>query len=136
MSYLIFHLGGRRYGLDTSHIVEIVPLLDFIPLSNVPQYVAGRFQYRGKSVTAVDLINLMTGNAHRKCFSTRIVVVDYPMKEGFAPLLGLIVERATDLVRFGPENVAEVSASDESESFELFDVEDSLPPAAMIELLR
>jgi chemotaxis-related protein WspB len=124
LSYLIFQLGQVRYGLDTSRIVEVIPLLDFTPLSNVPEYIAGNFQYRGKTVTAVDLIKLVTGKTYRQSFSTRVIVINYPVKDGAASLLGLVVEHATDLDRA------------HSESIQTFEIEAVLPPAAMKELLR
>jgi len=102
MLFLLFQLGNNRYALDASRVVEVVPLVTLQELPRAPHGVAGVFNYRGQPVPAVDLCALTTGRPARPCLSTRIIVVRHPAESGPAQLLGLIVERATEMMRRDP----------------------------------
>jgi chemotaxis-related protein WspB len=93
--------------------------------------VAGIFNYRGRPVVAVDLCELTLGRPARELLSTRIIVVKCQLQEGqesgaghqaanppdtlhlaphtfstLAPVFGLIVERATGMMRREARDVA------------------------------
>ena len=62
----------------------------------VPDYVGGVFNYRGSIVPVIDLCHLIQGTACRARFSTRIMIVNYPIKDGSHRYLGLMAERVTE----------------------------------------
>jgi chemotaxis-related protein WspB len=99
MLFLLFQLGKDRYALEASRVVEVVPLLALKQVPQAPRGVAGIFNYRGRPVPAVDLGALTLGQPASELFSTRIIVVNYPDEGGTNHLLGLIAERATEMVR-------------------------------------
>ena len=99
MLFLLFQLGQDRYALEASRVVEVVPLLALKHLPQAPKGVAGIFDYRGRPVPAVDLSALTLGQPARERLSTRIIIVNYPDEGGTNHLLGLIAERATEMVR-------------------------------------
>jgi len=99
MLYLLFQLGQHRCALETSRVVEVVPLLALQQLPQAPSGVAGIFNYRGRPVPAVDLGLLTLGQPASERFSTRIIIVNYPSDNGTNHLLGLVAERVTELLR-------------------------------------
>jgi len=104
MLFLLFQLGNDRYALDANRIVEVVPLLALKRLPQAPKGVAGIFNYRGRSVPAVDLSELTLGTPAAERLSTRIVIVRYPDVSGQERLVGLIAERATETLRTDARN--------------------------------
>ncbi len=99
MLYLLFQLGKDRYALEVSRVVEVVPLLNLKQFPKAPRGLAGIFNYRGRPVPAVDLCDLTMGQPASERLSTRIIVVNYPDESGANHLVGLIAERATDVLR-------------------------------------
>ncbi len=99
MLFLLFQLGKDRYALEASRVVEVVPLLEMKQLPQAPRGVAGLFNYRGRPVPAVDLSALTLGQPACERCSTRIIIVNYPDDSGTNRLLGLVAERATEMVR-------------------------------------
>jgi chemotaxis-related protein WspB len=99
MLFLLFQVGSDRYALEARRVVEVVPLLCLQRLPQAPPGVAGIFNYRGQPVPAIDLSQLTLGKAAEECLSTRIIIVNYPDRDGRSHLLGLIAEHATETFR-------------------------------------
>ena len=96
MLMLLFHAGENLYALDTSQVVEVIPMVVLRKIHHVPDYVAGVFNYRGTIVPVIDLCHLIQGTACRPRFSTRIIMVNYTAKDGGHRRLGLMAERVTE----------------------------------------
>ncbi|HWY77849.1 MAG TPA: chemotaxis protein CheW, partial [Verrucomicrobiae bacterium] len=99
MMFLLFYLGQDRYAIEASRVVEVLPLVELKRIPESPQGVAGLFNFRGQPVPAVDLSQLTLGQPAAECLSTRLIVVNYPDEKGRQHPLGLIAERATELIR-------------------------------------
>ena len=97
--FLLFHLGKDRYVLEARHVIEVLPLLELKKIPEAPRGVAGMFSYRGRPVPAIDLNELTLGHAAAQCLSTRIIIINYPDESGKLHPLGLIAERATEIIR-------------------------------------
>lgn len=96
MLFLLLELGGERYALDTSRVVEVLPLLDLREIPHAPGWIAGLFDYHGELVPVVDLSLLMAGSAVPRFMSSRIVLTQY----GAPPrLLGVLAGQATSTLR-------------------------------------
>jgi chemotaxis-related protein WspB len=99
MLFLLFQLGNDRYALEAGRVVEVVPYLALKKIPQAPKGVAGLFNYRGRSVPAVDLCELTLGHPAGERLSTRIIIVNYSSANGRTHLLGLIAEHATEMLR-------------------------------------
>lgn len=111
MLFLLFHLGQDRYLLEAKQIAEILPLVDILALPQAPPGVAGVFNYRGALVPALDLSQIILGRPAERRLHTRIILVRHTDQSSTTPLLGLIVEKATDTRRleasdFSPPGVS------------------------------
>jgi len=107
MLFLLFQLGGERYALEVSRVVEVLPLLSFKQFPHAPPGIAGIFNYRGRPVPALDLCELTHGRRARERLSTRIIVINYADARGGHHLLGLIAENATRTFRKNPEEFSQ-----------------------------
>jgi chemotaxis-related protein WspB len=111
MLFLLFQLGKDRYALPAERVVEVVPMLDLKRLPHAPRGVAGIFIYRGKAVPAIDLSQLALGQPAAERLSTRILIVNCPDARGEARLLGLIAEKATEMLRKEPSEFVQPSVN-------------------------
>ena len=104
MQYVKFNLDEFRYVLSISDVVEIIPYVKLTALPNLPDYLAGLCNYRGFSVPVIDLCSLFLKRPCNKKLSTRIIVVE--IGEGNSPdkMVGLMVEKATEIVKVEDEN--------------------------------
>lgn len=96
MLMLIFSVGDNLYALDTAHVVEVIPRVNLRQLHQVPEYVAGLFNYRGAIVSVIDLCQLIQNYPSRSYLSTRIIMVNYVGKDNTKRWLGLMAERVTE----------------------------------------
>ncbi len=96
MLMLIFYVGDERYALESSNVVEIIPKVSLRQVHQVPEYVAGLFNYRGAIVPVIDLCQLIKKNPSRPYLSTRIMMVNYQGVNNTSCWLGLMAERVTE----------------------------------------
>jgi len=101
MLLLLFEIGTKRYALDTGQVIEIVPLVDLKPLAAAPGYIAGMMNYRGEGVPVIDLNQLMDAVSFADLFSTRIIIVKFPVAADKYRPLALIANNVTETVRAG-----------------------------------
>lgn len=117
MLFVLFHLGPERYALDAQRVVEVVPLLALKKLAQAPRGVAGMFIYRGRPVPALDLCELTLGRPAVEHLSTRIIIVNHSSTDGEEQLVGLIAERATEILRRDEKEFADASARPNQSAF-------------------
>lgn len=99
MLLLLFETSDGRYALDSTQVVEIIPYLNPKKIPGAPDYVAGIINYRGEPVPVFDLCVLSGGTACKHFYSTRIILIHYPMDHEKDRLIGMIAEKATDVFR-------------------------------------
>lgn len=98
MLFLIFYLGEQRYALAAQDVVEVVPVVQLKNIPQAPSYIAGLCNYRGAPVPIVDLCRVIEKRSANRHMSTRVIMVRYLLKNGTDRLMGLITERATEMV--------------------------------------
>ena len=98
-AFVAFSIGGTRYGVDVSEVLAIVPRIQARPLDGTPAWVEGLMSVSGDVVPLVDLVQLQTGAPARRAFSTRVILVRYPVAGGGTRPLGLVAEQVTDITR-------------------------------------
>lgn len=110
MLFVLFQLGQERYALEAARVVEVVPLLELQRFPQSPPGVAGVFIYRGRPVPALDLCQLTLGRPATEHLSTRIIIVKHNHSSGTEQLVGLIAERATEIIRRDPKEFTDANA--------------------------
>ena len=106
MLFLLFHLGGNRYALDTGQVVEILQQVSIRKMLRSPPGVSGTINYRGALVPVVDLSELALGRPAPQRLSTRIILARFAAGGGTPKVLGLIAEHATETMRCEPTDFA------------------------------
>ncbi|MBD2081751.1 chemotaxis protein CheW [Leptolyngbya sp. FACHB-17] len=96
MLLLLFHIAGDIYAIDSTHIVEVLPLVLLRKIHQAPKHITGVFQYRNCIVPVVDLCQLIQGEPCRSRYSTRIMMLHYTTKKGNRAYVGLLAERVTE----------------------------------------
>jgi len=99
MLLLLFEIGKERYALDVNQIIEVVPLVNLKPIPATPDYVAGLMNYRGEGTPVIDLNQLVDSVPYEDAFSTRIIIVNYPVAGRDAKPLALIAANVAETVR-------------------------------------
>jgi chemotaxis-related protein WspB len=99
MLFLLFQIGQDHYALDTRQVAIVLPLVNLKQMPATAPWVAGIFTYRDQSVPVIDLNRLALGRPARRRVSTRIVLVHYPAPGPDSRLLGLVLEKASEIMR-------------------------------------
>lgn len=102
--HLQFQLGEDRYALPAREVVEVLPLRRLKQMPEAPEWVAGLFEHRGRMTPVIDLCQRVLGRKARSRSSTRLVLVRFDPSQGeHSPVLGLLLEQATDTLRLPPD---------------------------------
>jgi chemotaxis-related protein WspB len=99
MLFIMFQLGTDRYAIEADQVVEVLPLVHTKQVPHSPPGIVGIFDYHGEPVPLLDLSELALGRPSRQWMSTRIILTRYRQKAGELHLLGVLAERATELLR-------------------------------------
>jgi chemotaxis-related protein WspB len=145
MLLLLFETSDGRYALDSKYIVEIIPLLKTKRIPAAPAFVKGMINYHGVPVPVFDFSAIEGGESSRAFYSTRIILVNYPLDDD-EKLVGLIAERATDIIKCKESDIRSAGILLEKESLagsgdtaqgelvQLFDVKRMIPEDVLREL--
>jgi len=103
--YLTFVLGHESYGVGVLKVREIIRMLEITAVPQMPPYVKGVINLRGKVVPVVDLrvkFGLAKAeNTERTC----IVVVEVKSRSGAKILMGMVVDAVEEVVTIPPSDV-------------------------------
>jgi chemotaxis-related protein WspB len=102
MLMLLFHLGNSQYAIPAAEVVEVTPRVALAAIAQAPDYVAGLFNYRGRHVPVIDLCQILRNRSCRDSFTTRTILVDFPLAGGGSQTLGLLAERVTETIEIDP----------------------------------
>ncbi len=95
--YLGFELAGEQYGLQILNVREIIGMMDITPLPQLPPYVKGVINLRGKVIPVIDLrlrFGLDAGDYHER---TCIIVVEVKGRNG-PVLVGVVVDTVSEVM--------------------------------------
>jgi len=99
MLLLLFEIANGRYALDANQIIEIVPLVKLKSIPSTPDYVSGLMNYRGLGIPVIDLNQLVESVPFENAFSTRIIIINYHVKDQGDKPLALIANNVTESVK-------------------------------------
>jgi chemotaxis-related protein WspB len=125
MLLLTFTAGSKRYAIDVSRVVEVLPKLELRPFPHAPAILAGVLSYRSKVVPVFDLGLLLDTAPCQNLLSSRLILVSAAPRDqnrgnadpaqpddrsrsepSRAPaLLGLLADNVNDLTYIRPEQV-------------------------------
>ena len=95
--YLTCFLGGETYGIPVLKVREIISMLPITQVPQVPAYMKGVINLRGKVIPVVDLRSKFSIPEVEATASTCIVVVQIQGHENQTKLIGLIVDAVEEV---------------------------------------
>ena len=96
--HLTFVLGREHYGIPVLKVREIIRLCEITPVPQMPDYIKGVLNLRGKIIPVADLrIKFQLSNVHNTDL-TCIVVVQVSLPDGVKTAMGLIVDAVDEVL--------------------------------------
>ena len=103
--YLTFKLHRESYGIEVLKVREIIRIIDITAVPQMPEYVRGVINLRGKIIPVMDLRRRFGFGAAEATEQTCIVVVQIRMEGGKALQMGLIVDGVEEVTNIGAGDV-------------------------------
>jgi purine-binding chemotaxis protein CheW len=105
--YLTFTIEEESYGIDVLKVREIIRLTDITAVPQMPAFVRGVINLRGKIIPVIDL-RLRFGFAQvTKTDLTCIIVVQIKLQEGKTIQMGLIVDGVEEVINIAAADIEE-----------------------------
>ncbi len=105
--YLTFVLGDEYYGIGVLKIREIIRMLDITPVPQMPEYVRGVVNLRGKIIPVVDLRMRFRLAKAETSERTCIIVVQVDLPSGVKTQMGLVVDAVEEVVQLQVSDLEE-----------------------------
>ena len=99
--YLTFTLGSDYFGIDILYVTEIIGIQLITPVPDLPDYVKGIINLRGKIIPVMDVRIRFKKEARDYDERTCIIVVDIGDIS-----IGLIVDRVSEVVDIPESNIS------------------------------
>src|ERR1700722_1811654 len=96
--YLTFGIQTESYGLDVLKVREIIRLTNITAVPNMPDYIRGVINLRGKIVPVMDLRLRFGLTGIQNTEQTCIIVVVVKLSDGKSSQMGLIVDGVEEVV--------------------------------------
>ena len=96
--YLTFRLGQESYGIAVIKVREILRMLEVTPVPQMPPYVQGVVNLRGKIIPVVDLRKRFRLSQATIDGRTCIVVVQVALGDGPPSSMGMVVDAVEEVV--------------------------------------
>lgn len=103
--YLTIVLDGETYGIAVLKVREIIRMQKITPVPQMPSFVKGVLNLRGRVIPIIDL-RLKFGLTAEFTERTCIVVVQIGLATGVTVQMGVIVDSVEEVVAIGAADVA------------------------------
>ena len=100
--YLTFSLGDEVYGIDIRVVIEIIGIQKITNVPEVPDYVRGIINLRGKIIPVVDMRLRFRREYREYTDRTCVIVVEIN-----GVLIGLIVDGVSEVLDIAEKNVVQ-----------------------------
>ncbi len=107
--YLTFCLAGEEYGVPVLKVREIIKMMDITVVPQVPAYVRGVINLRGKVITVIDLRLKFGFAGQEQTDETAIVVVEVRV-DGGKVLMGIVVDSVSDVLNIQADEIEDTPA--------------------------
>ena len=105
--FLTFKLGEECYGITVLYIREIIQLQNITPVPQMPDYVQGVINLRGKVIPVIDMrLKFCIGSAETN-ERTCIIVVQVDAENQGTLLVGLIVDAVEEVTNISQAQIEE-----------------------------
>ncbi len=104
--YLTFHLAGEDYGIEIRHVTEIIGIQKITEVPDMPQYVKGVINLRGKVIPVMD-VRLRFHMSERDYDDRTCIIVVYVNGTS----VGLVVDEVSEVVDIPSANIEPPPAS-------------------------
>ena len=105
--YLTFTLHSESYGIAVLKVREIIRLTNITSVPQMPAYVRGVINLRGKIVPVMDLRRRLGLPETKDTDLTCIVVVQDKVSDGKITQMGLLVDAVEDVINMTAANIEE-----------------------------
>lgn len=96
---LTFLLGGETYGIDITHVKEIIEFSEYCTIPSVPDFFRGILDLRGRPVPVIDLGIRFSGQQLDVSKRSCIVIVELAM-DNCTLEMGLIIDNVKEVIDF------------------------------------
>jgi len=98
--YLTFLLGNEKYGIEIRHVTEIIGILPITEVPDLPEYIKGIINLRGKIIPVMD-VRLRFGkpdiNYNERTCIIVIDIIDFSV--------GLVVDSVSDVLSISEQDI-------------------------------
>lgn len=98
--YLTFALGDQVYGIDISHVTEIVGIQSITEVPELPDYICGIINLRGKIIPVMDV--RLRFKKPRREYNDRTCII---VIEIWQVAVGLIVDSVSEVLRIPEQDI-------------------------------
>lgn len=100
--YLIFELNKVLYGIDIANVVEIIEYKSPTKVPNLPPFVQGLLNLRGKVLPIIDFNTYLGQTYTIVSKKTCAIIIDYVF-ENQSNSVGILVDHVLDVLEVQPE---------------------------------
>jgi purine-binding chemotaxis protein CheW len=101
--YLTFKLDNEEYGIEILKVKEIIGMMDITKVPQMPSYIRGVINLRGKVIPVMDLrakFGMKTKNDEQSC----IIVVDIKHNT-LSSIASILVDTVVDVLDISPDQI-------------------------------
>ena len=102
--YLTFALGDEEYGVQVLKVREIIKMMDITSVPQVPRYVKGLVNLRGKVIPVVDLRLKFSFPAYGYTERTCIIVVEVALTTSTV-MMGIVVDAVSEVLTIAAADI-------------------------------
>lgn len=104
--YLAFTLGAEEYALPVLRVREIIRMMDITAVPQVPRYVRGVINLRGKVIPVADL--RLKFEMAEEAYTGRTAIVVVEIRRGESTLLlGVVVDAVSEVLNIASAEIEE-----------------------------
>jgi len=105
--YLTFALHRESYGVDVLKVREIIRMTSITAVPQMPDFVRGVLNLRGKIIPVMDLRRRFQFPAQEDNSQTCIVVAQVRLPDGKATQMGLVVDGVEEVINLADADIEE-----------------------------
>jgi purine-binding chemotaxis protein CheW len=96
--YLAFHLDREEFAMQVQNVREILGVLEITQVPQMPNFIKGVINLRGKVIPVIDLRLKFGMNAADYTHQTSIIVVQFKADQNNTVLMGVIVDAVSEVL--------------------------------------